>query len=150
MLWIALIAVFGCGLTGGVINAMLSDNGFALPRRVIASGTRIVSPGFLGNALIGGVAAAISWGLYGPFAGINLAEGVPAGASPPLTPSTLAGAILVGVAGARWLTNEVDKKLLRAAGSEAAALTTASADLQRAFASGSPAEAFRVAMNAPG
>ena len=30
-----------------------------------------------------------------------------------LTFSALAGALLVGVAGAKWITNEVDKKLLK-------------------------------------
>jgi hypothetical protein len=52
-----------------------------------------------------------SWAFYGSGAGIQLAQGehVKLG----FTFSALAGALLVGVAGAKWITNEVDKKLLK-------------------------------------
>jgi hypothetical protein len=33
---------------------------------------------------------------------------------PGITLAGLVGAVLVGIAGARWLTNEVEKKMLRA------------------------------------
>ncbi len=56
---------FLAGLVGGTINALLSDNGFVLPKQTEG----IFHPGWLGNALIGGVAAAVSWSLYGPLAG---------------------------------------------------------------------------------
>ena len=50
---------------------------------------------------------------------------MPAGAqtvvSGGLTLSSLVGAVLVGTGGARWLTNEADKNLLRNAASKAAA-----------------------------
>ena len=55
------------------------------------------------------------------------------------------GAVLVGVGGARWLTNEVDKKPLRAAAG-AAAGTPPSSDLAARISTASPAGALRMAM----
>ena len=60
----------------------------------------------------------------------------------------LLGAVLVGIGGARWLTNEVDKKLLRAAGTEAAQANP-TPNLARAFAAASPANALKMAAAAP-
>ncbi len=120
-IWILLFIVLGAGAVGGTINALLSDNGFLLPRTDEYVGRRILRPGFLGNVLVGGIAAVISWGLYGPLAAAAIVGAPIAGTTvePSLTLSALVGAALVGVAGARWLTNEVDKNLLRAAASEA-------------------------------
>ncbi|MBD1862402.1 MULTISPECIES: hypothetical protein [Trichocoleus] len=104
------------GAIGGVVNALLTDNGFIWPYVEQVNGIRITRPGFIGNIFISAVAAVISWGLYGPFAQANLLEGQALS----LTPSTFAGAILVGIAGAKWLTNEVDKRLLKVAAIKAA------------------------------
>ena len=121
--WMILIVVIVAGAVGGIVNALMSDNGFVLPKSADTDDGRIVRPGFLGNILIGGVAAGISWGLYGPFAAYPLLGGAADANADPvqLTLSALVGAVLVGVGGARWLTNEVDKTLLRAAASQAAA-----------------------------
>jgi hypothetical protein len=121
--WLITGLVFVAGGVGGVVNALMSDNGFVLPKWADAKDGRIARPGFLGNVLIGGVAATISWGLYGPFAASPLIGGPPTTSEPPvmLTLSALVGAVLVGIGGARWLTNEVDKTLLRVAASQAAA-----------------------------
>jgi len=104
------------GAIGGVVNALLTDNGFIWPYVEQVNGIRITRPGFIGNIFISAVAAVISWGLYGPFAQANLLEGQALS----LTLSTFAGAILVGTAGAKWLTNEVDKRLLKVAAIKAA------------------------------
>ena len=67
------------------------------------------------NVLVGAFAAFASWSFYGSGAGVELAA-VAAGAERAqisLTFSALAGAFYVGVAGAKWITNEVDKKLLK-------------------------------------
>ncbi len=122
--WLILVVVFVSGGIGGIANALMSDNGFILPKKIhTQGGGGVWRPGFLGNVLIGGIAAVISWGLYGPFAAYPLLGGAaPAGAGPvSLTLSALVGAVLVGVGGARWLSNEVDKTLLRVAASQAAA-----------------------------
>jgi hypothetical protein len=121
--WLILGVVFVAGGIGGIVNALMSDNGFVLPKSADTNDGRIVRPGFLGNILIGGIAAMISWGLYGPFAAYSLIGGTAATDSIPvaITLSAFVGAILVGVGGARWITNEVDKTLLRVAASQAAA-----------------------------
>jgi len=122
-MWLLLVVVFAAGGFGGAVNALMSDNGFLLPRPESVGGATIWRPGFLGNILIGGVSAVISWGLYGPFAArviVGASEGGPS-APAGLTLSALVGGLLVGVAGARWLTNEVDKTALRTAASQAAA-----------------------------
>jgi hypothetical protein len=67
--WCAsLISIFG-GL-GGVVNALLSDNGFALPRK--ESG--VWCPGTISNVLIGAFAAFSSWSFYGAGAAVELAD----------------------------------------------------------------------------
>jgi hypothetical protein len=79
-----------------------------LPR----STRQIWCPGFLSNVLIGAFAAFASWAFYGSGAGVDLADSTTR-AEISLRFSALAGAFLVGVAGAKWITNEVDKKLLK-------------------------------------
>jgi hypothetical protein len=148
-LWIFLVIIFFAGAVGGIVNALLSDNGFILPKPEQVGATQIIRPGFLGNALISGIAACISWGLYGPFAAVYIAGGTPPAESATpagLTLSSLVGAVLVGIAGAKWLTNEVDKSLLKAAASSAAA-GQANSDKAQAIALASPAEALRIAQN---
>lgn len=150
-LWILLLIVCGAGAIGGIVNALLSDNqGFLLPgfTEVAAGQGRIFRPGFIGTVFIGAVAAGISWGLYGPLAALNIvgaaAAGTPSAQAVGLTLSSLVGGVLVGIAGARWITNEVDKTLLRAAAAQAAS-KGANANAAQQMMSASPAEALRVA-----
>jgi cytochrome c biogenesis protein CcdA len=142
VVWVLIIIVFGAGLIGGTINALISDNGFVFPKREAG----ILRPGWLGNALIGGVAAAVSWSLYGPLAATSIvaATGEGTATKGDLTLAAIGGAILVGMAGARWLSNEVDKLLLRAAGIEAAKKQP-NKDLVTTLSTGSPAAAFQAA-----
>lgn len=132
------------GAFGGIINAIVSDNGFIKPREETVDNVTIVRPGFAGNMLLGAVAAFISWGLYGAFSGAIIygSEGLVADIS--LSISTVAGAILIGIGGARWLTNEVDKTLLRTAAVTAAA-SRASYDESQRIAIATPAQAFNIA-----
>jgi hypothetical protein len=147
-IWILLLVICLAGAIGGVINALLTDNGFLIPRTEESDQVKIVRPGFLGNILISAVSAAISWGLYGPF-NITIVLG-PAPVSstpqaqPNLTLSALVGAVLVGVAGARWLTNEVDKKLLRSAASDAASGPSEPGATKKLLMA-TPAQAFFIA-----
>lgn len=108
--WLCALLITVAGAIGGVVNALLSDNGFALPRR--ESG--VWCPGAISNILIGAFAAFSSWSFYGSGAAIDLAlRGESARTGISLRFSALAGAFLVGVAGAKWITNEVDKRLLK-------------------------------------
>ncbi len=145
-LWNVLFIVLAAGATGGFVNALMSDNGFVFPKTTEYGGRKILRPGFIGNIIVGGLGAAISWGLYGPFAASNIL-GTTSGETvmePSLTLSSLVGAALVGVAGARWLTNEVDKNLLRAAASEASAAVPAS-KIAGKFLTEKPATAWKIA-----
>lgn len=144
--------IFVAGGIGGAVNALMTDNGFMLPRsEVIDEHKRIFRPGFLGNILIGAVGAAISWGLYGPAGAIGLLGGPATAAATPvpaLTVAALVGALLVGVTGARWLTNEVDKSLLKAAASRAANAAPSSEAAQR-MAGADPVETLHIAQAMP-
>src|SRR5581483_5107263 len=109
-LWLLLALISLAGAVGGLVNGLLDSNGFLLPCMQEVNGLRILRPGFLGNLLIGIVAATLSWGLYGPLSATALfsAQSV----SSTFTLSSLVGAILIGIAGARWINTELDKKLL--------------------------------------
>lgn len=150
----ALLLVFFAGLVGGIVNALMSDNGFLMPKYDRAAS--VYRPGCLGNALIGGVAAVVSWGLYGAAGSLTIftlnedpsaASTAAKQAIPILNVAGLASALLVGIGGARWLSNEVDKKLLRAAAVEAAK-GNPSDSMAAAIAIAPPAGALRAA--APG
>ncbi len=74
-LWIPLGIVLLGGAVGGVINAIISDNGFVVPREETVDNVCIVRPGIAGNVLVGAVAAFISWGLYGSYSGALIFSG---------------------------------------------------------------------------
>lgn len=108
----ALIAL--AGALGGLINALLTDNGFTWPR--LEKG--IWCPGAVSNVLLGSAAAIASWSFYGSGSTVDLAE-VTEKARISMTFSALSGAFIVGVGGARWITGEVDKRLLKQSVKEA-------------------------------
>ena len=115
-IWVLIVSVFGAGALGGVVNALTTENGFVLPRRELVNGVWVFRPGFLLNVFVGGIAGVVSWGLYGPLATRYVIGGPDVGEGLGLTLTALTGAVLVGVAGARWLTSEAEKKALRALG----------------------------------
>jgi hypothetical protein len=139
LVWILGI-VFVAGSVGGVANAVMTDNGFAFPKWENTNETKYLRPGWVGNVFVSGIAACVSWGLYGPFAATNIVGDNGSASPPSLTLSAFVGAVLVGMAGARWLTSEVDKTLLRAAGANAAKNAGPSPKLADAFALANPAE----------
>lgn len=106
--WTCAIYIAIAGGIGGVINALVTDNGFPLPRYEAG----IWCAGAISNVLIGAFAAFASWSFYGSGASVDLAQET-GRAVLSLKFSALAGAFLVGVGGARWITNEVDKRLLK-------------------------------------
>ena len=143
-----LVIIFIAGGIGGLANALLSENGFLKWKSDKVGDQKIWRPGILGNVLISGIAACISWGLYGPFAayyifgGLNSAGEMKAVG---ITLSSLVGAVLVGIAGAKWLTNEIDKTLLRKTATNAAA---SHADINKAakIAGATPFQALKISM----
>ena len=106
--WTCALLIILSGGIGGVINAFVTDNGFPLPRRQGG----IWCPGAIANVLIGAFAAFASWALYGSGASVDLAHETERSVIS-LKFSALAGALVVGVGGARWLTSEADKRLLK-------------------------------------
>ena len=145
-LWKYMVIIFAFGALGGMVNALLTDNKFIFPQKAATDNTQIIRPGFLVNVFIGGIAALVSWGLYGPFADVFIIGGTndPDIGLKGLSLSSVVGALLVGIGGARWLSNEVDKKLLRAAASLAA---SGDASEQKAvrISTASPATALKIA-----
>ena len=113
--WFMVAWVLGAGALGGALNALMTSGGFIRPSKSKnEDGNTIFYPGYWTNIGIGAVAALISWGLYGPMAAYFIVGSGAAQRSNEalsnsgLTMSGLVGAILVGVGGARWLSNEVD------------------------------------------
>lgn len=147
-LWWVIGLIAFAGAVGGIANAISTDNSFALPRPVKDGKVTVAwQAGIIGNIITAAVASLISWGLYGPSSALLLVGTPPAGTTPTavsLTVATLATAILIGYGGARWLTNEVDKRILKATAS-AAASGDASKEKATQIANSSPAEGFRIA-----
>jgi hypothetical protein len=138
--WVCALLIATAGAVGGVVNALLSDNGFALPRR--ESG--VWCPGAISNVLIGAFAAFSSWSFYGSGAGVELGlvEATARNAIS-LRFSALAGAFLVGVAGAKWITNEVDKRLLKESVKVAATGKPLTLEQSEQIIEGSPREVLQ-------
>ena len=144
-------AIAIAGAIGGAVNAFISDNGFMFPQLAKTSdGTEILRPGFVGNILIGSIASCISWGLYGPltaYAIMGTSEALKANASPEklgLSLASLASAVLLGIGGARWLSDQVDKNLLRATAADAAN-KPGSPDKAKQIMAATPAKALQIA-----
>jgi hypothetical protein len=115
-MWKILMVVTGAGAAGGILNALVSGAGFILPHLAVVAGSNVLAPGFIGNVLAGAVAALLSFGLYGPFSTMSIlgaSQSPPSGSvvSPQLTLAALAGAVLVGFSGGRWITAESDRQL---------------------------------------
>jgi hypothetical protein len=137
--------IAGAGAIGGVVNALLSSNGFALPKISNA----ILQLGIIGNLLLGAFAAVISWGLYGPLKDAVLLGTQPASRLPAnLTVTAVVGAALAGAGGARVVSNEIDKKFFKNAAT-VAAQKAPNQTLAAAVATTSPADALNQARQAP-
>ncbi len=120
-IWVMLLVVCIAGAVGGLVNALLTD-GLIKPYKERNGEMKIYKPGYVGNIFTGAIAAGVSWGLYGPLSSFIIFSTSTETPQVPtfvgLTLSSFVGAVLIGVGGARWLTNESEKKILKlAAGS---------------------------------
>ena len=107
-----LAVLFAAGMSGGLVNAILADRGLVLPKlERLGDQTLILRLGFVGNVVIGGFAALMIGGLYGPMSAMEVS-----GATIRLHMSfaSLAAAILTGAAGARVFSQEIEKRYTRA------------------------------------
>ncbi|MEA2344744.1 MAG: hypothetical protein QOF63_2913 [Thermoanaerobaculia bacterium] len=107
-IWTIAIVIIVCGGIGGFANA-LNAGDLHLPHRQPGN---VYSPGWIGNVIIGSVAAVVLWGLYGPMAKVVLIGESAAAVHVSMTFADVAGAILTGIGGARILSNEVEKKAM--------------------------------------
>ena len=97
--YLLILCVAGAGALGGLANCALEKE-FHLPH-LWAKG-KIWRPGWIGNVLVGAVAAIAVWGIYGPLASYDLAKGT--GPEISLTVFQLASSIIAGLSGGKILT----------------------------------------------
>jgi uncharacterized YccA/Bax inhibitor family protein len=71
-IWLLALIIALAGAVGGMANALLTDNGFIRWKVVTVNETTVWRPGFLGNVLLGAIAAFISWGVYGRYSGVDV------------------------------------------------------------------------------
>jgi hypothetical protein len=167
-MWKILFAVALAGAAGGALNTLVSGSGFTLPRFLHVDGATVVLPGFVGNLGIGAVAALLSFCLYGPLAGAAILRTRPVdeqdsgSAFIGLTLGALAGAILVGYSGGRWVTAEAERGLNHGTAVAAAEMaqhagrppaaapppTGPAVELLQTLRAGSPLQAYEKALSA--
>jgi hypothetical protein len=108
--WLIILWILLAGCIGGLTNTAISGE-FRLPH--LDPEAKVYRPGWVGNVFIGGVAALVFWGLYGPMAAAVLVG--PADPKAPvaaLRVSELFAALITGIGGGRLLMAEVDRRVL--------------------------------------
>ena len=98
-IWHIILAIAGLGAIGGFLNSALAGE-FLLPQ--VDKITRVWRPGWVGNVIIGGVAAVVVWGVYGPLSSYDLVTSQHQDMH--LTVSQLLSSIVVGLGGSKILT----------------------------------------------
>ena len=128
--FMVILVLFGAGCLGGFTNAAMVGE-MRLPHT--DSDAKVFRPGWLGNVLVGGVAAVVFWGLYGPMAdAIVVGPADPNGKVATLLVSELFAGIVTGIGGGRLLTFAVEKQMSQ---KEIATLTRARDKLADAISS---------------
>jgi len=130
---IGLVVLMGC--LGSLGSSFVGDSGWHLPMNEDG----IVRPGYLGNMLVGALAALASWGMQKNAVLIG-------GPATTLTFSTadLAHAIVIGFAGASWFKSHIEKVILQRTAVVAASKAADPAAANQ-IATSTPMEALRVA-----
>ncbi len=138
--------VCAAGAVGGVVHDLLTGT-LTYPRNTQeGGGQRQWSAGTLGSIVLGVVAAGLSWALYGPLSGADIAGGRSGTAT--LTWGALGGAVLVGGAGTRWIRAEIEKRDFKSA-AVAAAGAHADAGAAGRIAAASGKDALAIAQGMP-
>ncbi|HEX7680232.1 MAG TPA: hypothetical protein VF713_19025 [Thermoanaerobaculia bacterium] len=105
---IAGVVVLFCGGIGGFVNALLAGD-LHLPHPEPGN---LYSTGWIGNVVIGAIAALVFWGLYGPAAKVALIGQSSAATPVAFTIAEIAGSLVTGIGGGRILSSEVEKKAM--------------------------------------
>ena len=104
-IWQIILLIAGCGAVGGIVNCAISGE-FNYPRFDAAA--KVWRPGWIGNVLVGAVASAVVWGIYGPLASVDLLTGEMAGVR--LTVAQLLTSLVIGLSGGKILTLMAEKQ----------------------------------------
>ena len=107
IIWAALV-IAGLGAVGGLVNSAIAGE-FALPH--IDREAKVWRPGWIGNVVVGAVAAPVIWGIYGPLAG----HAITGSDKIDLTLAQVFVSIVIGLGGGRILTLEAQKQAERVA-----------------------------------
>jgi len=100
----------GLGAFGGLVQCAIGGE-FHLPH--VDKGANTWRPGWVGNILVGGVAAVVFWGFYGPLAGIDLLGTSKVDLH--ITFGQVIYSVVVGMSGGRILSLEAQKAAERTA-----------------------------------
>lgn len=97
--------IAGLGAVGGIINCAISGE-FKFPQ--FDREAKVWRPGWIGNLLVGAVAAVVVWGIYGPLASYDFLEPKPAQLH--LTLAQLLSSLVIGLSGGKILTLMAEKQ----------------------------------------
>ena len=123
LLLITLVCIFVLGGLGSLVNAFLGDSGWHIPK--IDPDTGIFRPGWIGNVLVGGLAASASWCMSNSF---DLMEKQ---SSIKFMTAALANALIIGFGGASWFKSQIEKSILQKTAAEAASKSADPAAAQK-------------------
>lgn len=125
------------GSLGSLVSAFIGDNGWHLPM----NDNGVFRPGYLGNMLVGALAALASWGMQKAAVLI----GTP-GSTLSFSTADMANAIVIGFGGASWFKSQIEKVILQKTAAVAASKPSDSAAASQ-IAVSSPIEALKAANN---
>jgi len=132
--------IFLSGGLGSLVNAFLGDSGWHLPMK--DKDTGIYRPGWIGNVLVGGLAATASWGMTSSLAiggsgALDLSG---------LKVAVLSNAVIVGFGGASWFKSYGEKSTLQKAAA-LAAMKLPDHGAAAAIATATPNDALKIAQS---
>ena len=100
-IWHVILLVAGMGALGGIINCAIAGE-FVLPQFDKATG--VWRPGWIGNVLVGLVAALVVWGANGPHASLDIVKVLSQSVPLTFTLANLVSSIVIGLGGGNILT----------------------------------------------
>jgi hypothetical protein len=130
--WIVLM-----GSLGSLVSAFVGDNGWHLPM----NDNGIFRPGYLGNILVGALAALASWGMQKA----AILIGTPS-ATLSFSTADMANAIVIGFGGASWFKSQIEKVILQKTAAVAAGKPSDPGAAGQ-IATSTPMEALKAANN---
>ena len=140
MTWEIMGLIVIIGAVGSLVSVFIGDNGWHLPMM----DNDVFRPGYLGNMLVGAVAALASWGSLKAAVLIG-----PDPSAPTFSTADIANALVIGFGGASWFKGHIEKTILQRAASVAAA-KPADADAAQTIATSTPMNALKAANRIPG